>query len=190
MKIAFDFDGVILDSERPTKFYADYWSYFSLNKNRIKEDEVTQEDCFDWTDDELNQFFAEYYDKVTVQSSIMVGAKEILTKLKEEGHLLYIITLRGYYREEEIMYAKQKLDILGIEFDEICWSVNKKAEKCKELGIDIMVEDNPYNIEQFIGEDIKTLYFKEEPIREVEAKNIVKVDSWMDIYREVKNLKK
>ena len=124
------------------------------------------------------------------ESPLMVGAKEILSKLKEEGHKLYIITLRGYYREEEITIAKEKLETLGIKFDEICWAVDKKAKKCKELEIDVMVEDNPHNVEQFLGEKTKVLYFKEEPIREVQAENVVKVDSWMDIYREVKNFNK
>ena len=190
MRIAFDFDGVILDSERPLKFYADYWSYFVLGKDRMRRDEISQEECFDWTDEELNRFFAEHYDNITRESNLMVGAKEILTKLKNEGHKLYVITLRGFYREEEVQEAKSKFQELGIEFDEIYWSVNKKAEKCRELGIDIMVEDNPHNVEQFVGEKTKVLYFKEPEIREVEARNIVKVNSWMDIYREVKNLEK
>ena len=189
MKIGFDFDGVILDSERATKFYADFWSYFTLKKDRLNREEASQELCFNWTDEELNRFFAEHYDNITRESALMVGAKEILTKLKEEGHELYVITLRGFYRDAEITEAKPKLQELGIEFDEVCWGVHKKAKKCKELGIDIMVDDNPNNVEQFIGEDIKVLYFKEPSIRDVVADNIVKVDSWMDIYREVKNMR-
>ena len=47
------------------------------------------------------------------------------------------------------------------------------------------VEDNPNNVLQFEGDDTKILYFKEGPIKDVNMKNVVKVDSWMDVYREI-----
>lgn len=189
MKIGIDIDGVILDSERNLKFYADYWSYFQLNKNRLRDDDVTQENCFDWTDTEIDFFYSNYFDNITKKSELVVGAKEIISKLKEDGHQLYIVTLRGYYRPEERLDAEEKLKQLGVEFDEICWSIKDKIGKCKELGITLMIDDNPDNVEQFANQDISVLYFKEEPIREVSMPNVIKVDSWMDIYREIKKLK-
>ena len=188
MKIGIDIDGVILDSERGIRFYADYWSYFTLNKDRIKNDEVMQEKCFNWNDDETNYFFDNFFHDITINSNIMVGAKEILAKLKDEGHQLYIITLRGYYREQEKIDAEEKLKELGIEFDEVCWSAKNKVEKCREIGIDVMIDDTPDNVEQFANEKIQVLYFKEQPVREINQDNVFKVASWMDIYREIKHL--
>lgn len=188
MKIGVDIDGVILDSERSLKFYADYWSYFALNKDRQREDDVTQENCFNWTDDEMDYFYSNYFDNITKKSHLMVGAKEILNKLKEEGHELFIVTLRGYYREEERIDAENKLKELGVAFDKICWNIKDKIGKCKELGVQVMIDDNPENVEQFANHSINVLYFKEEPIREVKMPNVAKVDSWMDIYREIKKL--
>ncbi len=189
MNIGFDFDGVILDSERNFKFYSDYWTHFVLGKDRLRDDEVTLEDCFDWTDAESAEFYASQFDEITRKSDIMVGAKEILTRLKSEGHKIYVVTLRGYYREEERAEAELKLKELGIEFDEVCWAASNKCEICKKLGIQVMVDDNPDNIEQFANnEELKVLYFKEQPIRNVALKNVSVVSSWMDIYREVSKL--
>lgn len=188
MKIGIDIDGVILDSERNLKFYADYWSYFKLNKDRKRDDDVSQENCFDWNESEIDYFYSHYFDDITKHSNLMVGAKEILLKLKEEGHELYIITLRGYYRKIERIYAEKKLKQLGINFDGVYWSIKDKIGKCKQLGVQVMVDDSPSNVEQFANENIKVLYFKEESIRDVKMKNVVKVDSWMDIYREIKKL--
>ena len=190
MKIGIDIDGVILDSERNLKFYADYWSHFSLHKDRLKDDDVTQEHCFAWTEEETNFFYENYFDEITRNSNLMVGAKEILTKLKQEGHKLYIITLRGYYREQEKVDAEEKLRQLGVDFDGVYWSTKNKIQKCKELGIDFMIDDNPENVEQFANDQISVLYFKEGPIKDVVLPNVKKVNSWMDIYREVKALSK
>ena len=186
MKIAIDFDGVILDSEPLLKFYADFWSTFSIGKERLRDDEVTQEKCFDWTGEEIVDFYNQYFDKITRQSHLMVGAKEILQKLKDEGHQLYIVTLRGYYNQEERIEAEEKLNQLGIEFDQICWGVKDKIGKCKELEADVMIDDNPTNVMQFANENIKVLYFKEAAIREIDLPNVKKVGSWMDIYRQIK----
>lgn len=190
MKIAIDFDGVILDSEGLLKFYADFWSTFEIGKPRLRDDEVTQEKCFDWTGEEIVDFYNQYFDKITQQSHLMVGAKEILQKLKDEGHQLCIVTLRGYYNQEERIEAEEKLNQLGIEFDQICWGIKDKIGKCKELGADVMIDDNPTNVMQFENEDIKVLYFKEEATREVCMPNVAKVTSWMDIYRQIELISK
>jgi len=191
MKIGIDIDGVILDSERNLKFYADYWSYFELNKNRQTDTEVSQSKCFGWTKEESDYFYGTLYDKISEQTNLMVGTKEILTKLKEEGHQLYVVTLRGYYREEERSAAESKLNQLGVEFDQVCWGIKDKIGKCEELGIELMIDDNPENVEQFASNKaIQVLYFKEAPVREVDMPNVTKVDNWMDIYREVKRFSK
>lgn len=188
MNIGIDIDGVILDSERNLKFYADYWSYFTLGKDRLRDDNVTQEECFDWTEEEIRYFYDHYFDAITKKSHLMVGAKEVLKKLKEDGHKLYIITLRGYYRKEERKDAEKKLKQLGIKFDNIAWNTKDKIGKCKEFKIDIMIDDAPFNVQQFANQKIKVLYFKEEPIKDVVMSNVIKVDSWMDIYREIKKI--
>ena len=188
MKIGIDIDGVILDTERPLRFYADFWSTFVLGKERLKSTEVSQELNFDWNTDEINEFYAKYFDDITKNSHIVVGAKEILKKLKDEGHELFIVTLRGFYREEEKILATEKLNQLGIDFEGIYWSVKNKRQKCEELGLDVIIDDSPSNASQFEGSKIKVLYFKEPPVRDVDFSNVTKVNCWMDIYREINKL--
>ncbi len=190
MKIGIDIDGVIFDTERALRFYADYWSYFTLGKDRIKNDDFTQEHCFNWTEEEKTDFYENQFNTITENANLMIGAKEILAKLKEDGHKLYLITLRGYYREGEKAVADKKLKQIGVEFDGIFWAVKDKADKCKELGIDVMIEDNPDNILQYKGKNISVLYLKEEPSKEVVMQNVTKVNSWMDIYRQILKLSK
>ena len=189
MKIGIDFDGVILDTERWFKYYADYYAYFNLNGMiRKKEDSADQKECFDWKDNEYEEFFNKYFHISTNNASFLPGAEEILQKLKAEGHQIYLITSRkdGY----EFDSANQKLKLLNVKFDDIFLNVRDKYKKCKELGIKLMVDDNPRNIEQFINKDIETLYFKDVKIRNVFAKNIKRIDTWMDIYLEVQKLSK
>jgi uncharacterized HAD superfamily protein len=185
MNIGIDFDGVILDTERHLKFFADYYSYFKLGQKRKKSNVVEPELCFDWTEENKKYFYEKYYRKATKIAPFMPGVKEVLTKLKKEGHKLYIITAREYNSYfDETIDAKKRLKELDVEFDGIFCEIKNKAEKCEELGIDLMIEDNPKNIIPFIGKETKVLYFKDVYIKNVFAPNIKKIDTWMDIYLE------
>lgn len=186
MNIGFDFDGVILDSETQFSFLAEYWSYFSLNKQRLKKDDVALENCFDWTHEEFEQFYETLFHEGTTKSNFMVGAKEILEKLRQDGHKLYVISRRGFYHEHEIKSALPKLQEFGFEFDDVFFSIDKKLEKCKELNISIMVEDNPDNLKPFLKSNIKSIYLRAKTIKPLKHKNVEEADSWMDIYKIIK----
>lgn len=189
MKIGIDVDGVIIDSEINYRFYAEYWSHFKLGKDRMREDTTSQEFCFDWTDEEAKYFYNDIFDKCTKCSHIAVGAKEILRQLKKEGHQLYVITMRGYY-PNEIKYTKKAFRKIGVKFDGIYYKTPNKFEKCKELGVDVMIEDSPEKIAAFVGSNIDVLYVREAKIQHINAKNVTEVDTWMDIYMKIQNLAK
>lgn len=185
MKIGIDLDGVVFNSEKLIKFYADQWSHFVLHKNKLKNNEVEPEKCYDWTNDEINEFYNTYFDKATQECELMAGAKEILEQLKKDGHQIYIITYRGEYREQEIIDAKALLSKINIKFDGIYWGVYNKMKKCEELGIDIYIDDNPGKVEQFSLSSIKVLYFQDTGIRNINQRNVTIVHNWMDIYKEI-----
>ena len=185
MKIGIDLDGVVFNTERKIMFYADQWSYFDLKRPKLRNDELEPEKCYEWTNDEVDYFYDTYFDKATQESSLMPGAKETLERLKKEGHEIYVITYRGEYRKQEITDAEVLLGQIDVDFDGKHWCVFNKMEKCKELGIDVYIDDNPSKIEQFESSKIKALYFKDTGIRPTKNKNAIVVQNWMDIYKEI-----
>lgn len=190
MKIGVDFDGVILDSEKHLKFYADYYSHFELGgRKRIHNDSVIQQDCFDWTQKEIDVFFTKYFALATKTAPFICGAKEILQKLKSEGHKLYLITNRTVNTIDEVSMAKERLNELNIEFDGYSFENGNKPERCKKLGIDIMIDDTSENVKAFIGTNIKVLHFRDVNIKKVVADNVIDVDNWMKVYYEINNIK-
>ena len=189
MRIAIDFDGVILDSEAHIKFWADYFSYFEINKPRIKTDEVTQDICFEWTNDEMNNFYTTYFQTATNNYGFVVVAKEMLEKLKAEGQKLIIVSKSGFYNQDELKFALPKLDEFGFEFDNVLFGVKNKVDTCKELDIDLMIEDNPENVEQFFNSNIKVIYLRAKNIRKINHKNVTEVSDWFEIYKTIHEMK-
>ncbi len=188
MNIAIDFDGVILDSERATAYYADYYSHFKLNKSRLKNNTVTQDECFNWTKKEFETFYKVYYMKATEDAHFVYGAEEILQKLKKEGHKLFIVSKRGFYHQFEIAPALKKLKKFKVKFDEVLFGIEAKRKTCEQLNVDIMIEDNSENIEKFFGSNIKILHLRDKNIRKLSHKNVFEVDNWVDIYKKIQEL--
>ena len=185
MNIGIDFDGVILDSERVLRFAAEYWSTTVLGKPLTNLNEVSLEARFNWTDEESKRFFTECYDKTVKDCNFMPGANEILKELSKLGHKFYLITLRGCFRKQEIALTKKALKKLSIKPEMIIWGERHKAQKCEELNLDLMIDDNPLNVEQFKDSKVEVLYLRDQGVKEVKLKNVTTVYNWMDIYREV-----
>ena len=189
MKIGIDLDGTILNSEASLKFYADYYSYFCLNgKIRKRDDIVSQENCFDWTEEEEDKFFNNIFDKASRDCDLIVGAKQIIKMLKEERHELYIISLRGYYRDEELPVGEKAIKKLGVDFDGVIWKVKDKFAKCKELGIDVFIDNDSKYVKEFKNSKINVIYLRDGYTEEVKGKNIFEAQTWVDVYRAVKSL--
>lgn len=190
MKIGIDLDGVVYDTERAFRYYADYYSYFELGKDRLHPEFSNQEKAFEWTREQTDYFFKKYYDKVILAEE-MLGVREILQRLQAEGHELYIITTRGIDGyQHEIDLTIPKLKEMDVEFAGMFFAQRDKFETCKKIGIDVMIDDRYENVSVFAGSDMVVLYFRETFGRHCDAKNIIEVDSWMKIYREIQKLSK
>lgn len=187
MNIGIDVDGVILDSERVMDFYAEYTA-FRYGKERLQEDTLELEDSYDLTQEQIDYFYDNFFDEITKTCPFLPGVKEILTMLKADGHKLFIVSTRGFYNERELIFAKQRLKELDIEFDGYEWGHNNKLDACKKLGIDVMIEDNPKKVEQMTSGNFKILYLKERMLREVNHPNVIEVKNWMRIYKVIKKL--
>lgn len=191
MNIGIDFDGVLIDSERLFKYYADYYSFFELGgRERKRDDVVKQQFCFDWSEEEMKNFFNKYVPLATMNAPFLLGTKEILTKLKKDGHKLFLVTSRyNSCHYKEIEQAKQRIEELGIAFDQFYAGPENKYEVCKRLGVDIMIDDNPDIIKQFTGKDIFAFFFQNTVQHSFRAKNVFTANSWVDVYRKIKFLK-
>jgi 5'(3')-deoxyribonucleotidase len=74
---------------------------------------------------------------------------------------------------------------MSVKPKQVLWGVWDKAAKCKELGLDIMIDDNPKNVDTFKGSNIEVLYLRDTEARDVKLKNVTTVYTWMQIYHEI-----
>lgn len=122
--------------------------------------------------------------------SVQEGSDKVLKKLKEDGHIIYIVTARTYTRENTQRGEKMRTVLInwlkdnGIVYDKIIFSEEDKTEICKQLKLDVMVEDCVSNIEN-ISKNIPVICVDAAYNHSLCGKNIYRAVGWEEVYKTI-----
>ena len=190
MKIGIDIDGVILDYERVLKTYGDLYDFIELKKDGIiNRNEHYLRNRYDWTDEERMKFVNKYFLKLSKQTSLIPGAKDVIDMLQKEGNELIIISARGGMIEEMKDVAIEKFEEEGIAFNKYYWKQDDKLEVAKKEKIDVMIDDSYDVCKKLSSNGIKTIYFRDKEMKVLEQnENLKEVSNWGEIYRYIKGM--
>lgn len=193
MNIGIDIDGVLTNDDDyilacTSKFC------FENNMEGIVEPYKYEYDKLNWNEEILNNYRSKYYDEYLHNEPIRKFASEVIEKLKEDGHNIYIITARyktcDNTEDSEIMREKTRNWLIQnkIKYDKLIFENVPKIKALKENNIDLMIEDSPITI-QAIKNVVKNIFcFDTRYNQEIKFDNLTRVFSWYDIYREIKNI--
>ncbi len=163
MKIGLDIDGIILDFERTMRSYAELYDLLILRKDGVKDsNQFDYLKRYAWTDEEKKTFIDNYLVYATINSTPLIPlVEEMLELFQLEGYEYLFITARGTIKKETKEAVIQVFQKNNIPTDNIYWGIKDKVSKCRELGIDLMIDDNPSACKLLSGNKIKTLYFRD-----------------------------
>lgn len=190
MKIGIDIDGVILDYERVLKTYGDLYDFIELKKDGIiNRNEHYLRNRYDWTDEERMNFVNKYFLKLSKQTPLIPGAKDVIDMLQKDGNELIIISARGGMIEEMKDVAIEKFEEEGITFNKYYWKQDDKLEVAQNEKIDVMIDDSYDVCKKLSSNGIKTIYFRDKEMKVLEQnENLKEVSNWGEIYRYIKGM--
>ena len=191
LKIGIDLDGVIFDSERIIRVYAELYDVLEMHKNSIIDNrEVKFQDRYNWPQEKKDDFMSKYQTYSIEHATFMPGAKEVIKMLKDDGHELIIITARGDKEKEHITITEDILKKNNMYiFDKYIWGVENKSEICVNEKLDLMIEDSDRNCKAISETKIKTIYFKDAPNFEMKETEYLKtLYNWGEVYRYIKEV--
>ena len=192
MKIGIDIDGVLTDEQR---YVLDYGSAFFTKRNipyKIHDDIYDSKEIFEVSEADYDAFWKEHIFDYSENISIRPFTKEIIKKLAEQNHEIYIITSRSYTTYENDNRFKMRnivkewLKRNEIKYNDIIFS-REKDKICNELNIDVMIEDKPENIDK-ISKDIPVICFNEGYNKKCTGENVYRAYSWYDAYNKIKEI--
>ena len=142
MKIAVDIDDTLSTVGRVKAAEAYIKRNNLLNKILNPHAHVMQE-VVDWSTEECIKFVNDGGIVVFTDAPARKGAKETLTKWKEQGHEIVILTARprSWFANPERI-SRDWLQKRKIPYDTLVAECEEKGKYCLEHGIDILVDDN------------------------------------------------
>ena len=134
-------------------------------------------------------FVNKYFLKLSKQTNLIPGAKDVIDMLHKENNELIVISARGGMIEEMKDVAIDKFNEEGLSFDKYYWKQDDKLEVAQQENIDFMIDDS-YDVCKKLSENrIKTIYFRDKEMKKLEQNEYVKeVSNWGEIYRYIKEM--
>lgn len=194
MRIGIDIDGVLTDIER---FVVDYVSKYCIENNiEYKIGESNYDICktFNINKEQGNNFWDTYIEDYAKNEKARAFASEVIEKLKQEGNEIYIVTARWNTNRDDEKGSKMRETVKNwlceykIPYDKLVFSKAEQERKSDEIienKIDLMIEDNPNNINE-ISKIIPVICYNTEYNKECKSDKITRCYSWYDIYRTIK----
>lgn len=140
----------------------------------------------------VKEFLQKYLIVAVKNAKPMLGAAEIIHKLRKDGHKIILITARGnkYFPGTRVANEKALKDAV-VEWDLIVYDSADKVEACRENGVEIFVDDSPRNCMEVRRElGIPVIGFESEITREgLREAGIKSVDNWVDLEKKILEVK-
>lgn len=191
MKIGIDIDNTITTTLPILKEYCKKYNEKVVRRNlKMNEEGFSTSNLYDWTMEEEMDFCDKYLEEIVKKAKIKENASKIIKKLKEEQNYIYIITARRKpHFKNPYELTKNFLDKNSIEYNKLIVECEDKYTFCKENNIDIMIDDEPQNINS-ISKMLPVIVLEGMQNKDCNGKNIIKVNNWIEVYENIKNIKK
>ena len=197
MNIGIDIDDTISETFETLLPYAQKYTIEDLKR----ESKVTIDSNFsnhfyivymnEWNENEAIDFWNKYYGEILRQVNIKKFAAEVINKLKEEGHKIYLITARWDMPNDNVKEITAKwLEKNQVEYDELIINASDKLKLVKEKKIDVFIDDSFKNCKSIADNTNVQVYMMTSRVNgSLGDKKIKRVFSWPEIYDLLNNTK-
>ena len=191
MKIGIDIDNTITNTLPILKKYCREYNDTVIKRGlEMHDNGVASFNLYDWTPEENMDFCVKYLEEVVLQAEVKENAKDIIQKLKDEGHHINFISSRAFPMFKTPYETTEKfLNEKGIVYDKLLVGKIEKKSSCIENELDVLIEDEVKYINE-MSEFMPVIVFDEIYNKQCEGKNVIKVTSWLEIYDKIKELQK
>lgn len=200
MRIGIDIDGVLTNIEQ---FSIDYLSKYCFENNieyninyNIRENNYNISENFGISSKQGDDFWDNYLEFYARNEKARPFSSEVIKMLKKEGHEIYIITARGLTNRKDSVGKNMRKIVKNwlfeneIIYDKLIFSKaanEKKSQEIIENKIDLMIEDNPNNINE-LSDIIPVICYHATYNKNCSNNRIFRCYSWYDIYKKIKEI--
>jgi uncharacterized HAD superfamily protein len=163
-----------------------YWDVLSEAARRRFGIDLPYEEQFDWgitrlKPKQLEVCIAETHtDEAILAAEPYPDAVEVVSRWHDAGHFIHITSHRQQHAHKATEAWLRKI---GLPFDELYCSFDK-VSRCREIGIDVLVDDSPINIERALDAGLVAATLRHPwNIDVCEVEDVVCADDWLGLER-------
>ena len=152
----------------------------------IKNNGDTYKKKFQFSYEELKYFLKEIQEDITNNALPRENVKEVIDKLKEDRHEIYIVTARdSEFHDDPYKLSKDWLDKNNIYYDRLIVNAREKASVCKNENIDLFIDDQLNNCLGVANVGINTIMITDIIYNYNE---ITQLQNWNEIYNYINEM--
>ena len=181
MKIAIDIDSTLHD----------YWAQFAEAVRRRFGVTLPYEDQVTWEvallrPEQVRACVRETHsDERVLAAEPYAGAVEVVRGWHEAGHFIHVTSHRETACQD---VTEQWLRRIGLPYDELYCSQDK-ISRCREIGIDVLIDDSPVNLQAAIDAGITAATLLHPWNRELcETEDVICGEDWDELARNLERV--
>ncbi len=195
MNIGIDIDDTLTDIRDKLNLAAEKYANELGKENKNEEDKYVEDSNngniyqikYGFTYEELKYFLSVIHEGITKKEEPRKNCVEIIRKLHNEGHKIYIITARdSEFHEDPYKLSKDWLDKNNIYYDELIVNARNKLEVCQRENIDLFIDDQLANCTKVSEAGIKVIRITE--YNDIQHGDIINKKNWNEIYNYIKEM--
>lgn len=195
MNIGIDIDDTLTDIRDKLNLAAEKYANELGKENKNEEDKYVEDNNngnvyqikYGFTYEELKYFLSVIHERITKKEEPRKNCVEIIRKLHNEGHKIYIITARdSEFHEDPYKLSKDWLDKNNIYYDELIVNARNKLEVCQRKNIDLFIDDQLANCTKLSEAGIKVIRITE--YNDIQHGDIINKKNWNEIYNYIKEM--
>ncbi len=147
--------------------------------------------CFDWNQEEIEGFFQQVLNPNVLEIPPMDEAKEVISKLRTEGHKIIIISARNTLQLEDPQGStEQWLKNHEITVDKVITGARYKSPVLEDEKADMLIDDSVGQC-TFVADNnkIPVILFANRT-NNIQHAGVVRLTCWKEIYEYVHNMNK
>lgn len=195
MNIGIDIDDTLTDIRDKLNLAAEKYANELGKENKNEEDKYVEDNNngnvyqikYGFTYEELKYFLSVIHEGITKKEGPRKNCVEIIRKLHNEGHKIYIITARdSEFHEDPYKLSKDWLDKNNIYYDALIVNARNKLEVCQRKNIDLFIDDQLANCTKLSEAGIKVIRITE--YNDIQHGDIINKKNWNEIYNYIKEM--
>lgn len=197
MNIGIDIDDTISNTHDILFSYAQKYTSEDLKKELASpKDKVISGNGYcarfhNWNEQEEREFWKKYYTTIIQQVNPKKFAKEVISKLRKNGHKIYLITARFDIEENNIrQITREWLKENEIEYDGLIFNARDKVKAAKDNNIELLIDDAETNCRKVSEAGICTYIMDSMENQNCQIENVKRLYSWIHVEQEIESKEK